>query len=158
MGGGNMQAAAEVTTSTDTLRQTLIASYEAYDSGLRGFVPDLFDDDVEWTMHCPPEALPFPARLRGKASVLEALKRIDEVVEIVRNDLVFVAVDGDAAAVICDRTLRQRATGRIMRYKVAAFHRYRNGRIIEYQSFLNAIDVLEQTLGREIEIPTAYPT
>jgi ketosteroid isomerase-like protein len=142
---------------TQVVRQLLITAYEAYDQGLRGFVAELFDDDIEWTMYCPPEALPIPNRLRGKAAVLEALKRIDEVVEIVRNELVFVAVDGETAAVICDRTLRQRATGRIMRYKMAAFHRFRDGRIVEYQGFADGIDILEQALGREVDIPTAYP-
>jgi ketosteroid isomerase-like protein len=143
---------------TQVLRQLLITAYDAYDQGLRGFVAELFDDDIEWTMHCPQEALPIPNRLRGKVAVLEALKRIDEVVEIVRNELVFMAVDGETAALICDRTLRQRATGRIMRYKIAAFHRFRDGRIIEYQGFADGIDILQQTLGREVEIPAAYPS
>lgn len=141
----------------EEIRQLVYRSYEAYDRGERTFVLDLFDDDIEWTFYSPPEALPIPNRVRGKLSVLAALKKIDEVVENIRNDLQLVLVDGDRAAVICDRSLRQRASGRVMRYKLAAFHRYRNGRLVEYTAFADGMDLIQQALGREIELPPAYP-
>ena len=105
----------------------------------------------------PPEALPFPNLLRGKAEVLKAIQKVDEVVEVLGNDLEVVVVEGDRAAVICDRKLRQRATGRIMRYKVAAFHRYRNGRLVEYMAFADSFDMMQQALGRTLEVPLSFP-
>lgn len=62
------------------LRQLLKTSYESCDQGLRIFVADLFDEDIEGTLYFPPEALPIPNWLRGKTAALEALKRIDKVV------------------------------------------------------------------------------
>jgi hypothetical protein len=59
--------------------------------------------------------------------------------------------------VICDRKLRQRATGRVMRYKVAAFHRYRNHRLVEYMAFADSFDMMQQALGRTIEVPPSFP-
>ncbi|MDT3686551.1 MAG: hypothetical protein RO009_16075 [Pseudorhodoplanes sp.] len=68
----------------------------------------------------------FQQALR-KTEVLTATRKIDELVEVLGNDLeLVVVVEGDQAAVIRDGKLRQRSTGRVMRYKVAAFHRYRN--------------------------------
>jgi ketosteroid isomerase-like protein len=132
-------------------------SYAAYDRGAREAIFDLFDDDIEWRMFAPPEALPFPNRLRGKAEVLKAIQKVDELVEVLGNDLEVVVVEGDRAAVICDRKLRQRATGRVMRYKVAAFHRYRNSRLIEYMAFADSFDMMQQALGRTIQLPLSYP-
>jgi ketosteroid isomerase-like protein len=66
-------------------------------------------------------------------------------------------VDGDRAAVICDQKVRQRAIGRIIRTKVAAFHRYRDGRLTEYTAFADSFDIMQQTLGRLIELPETYP-
>jgi ketosteroid isomerase-like protein len=100
--------------------------------------------------------LPIPNIIKGKAAVLAALKRIDDVVEIIGNELLLVMVDGNRAAVVCDRALRQRATGRVMRYKVAAFQTYRDGKLIEYLAFADSIDLIQQELGYELKLPAAY--
>jgi ketosteroid isomerase-like protein len=140
----------------DELRDLVYRSYAAFDQGDRAFVIDLFHDDIAWRMLAPPEALPIANRIKGKSQVLAALKRIDDVVEIVRNELQLVMVDGHRAAVVCDRVLRQRATGRVMRYKVAAFQTYQDGKLIDYLAFADSVDVLEQELGHELELPAAY--
>lgn len=66
-------------------------------------------------------------------------------------------VEGDRAVAICDNALRQRGSGRIMRYKSAAFHQYRDGQLIQYQAFFDGFDILQQALGREIPVPQVYP-
>lgn len=139
------------------IRDLVYLSYKAYERGDRAFVLDLFHDDIEWRFFSPPEALPIPNQVKGKGPVLAALKKIDEAVETVRNELELVMVDGDRAAVICDYTVRQRASGRIMRYKMAAFHRYSGGKLIEYSAFADGFDLVQQALGRVIEVPEAYP-
>jgi ketosteroid isomerase-like protein len=140
----------------DSIRQLLERSYAAYASGDRGLLIDLLHDEVEWTLHSPPELLPVPNRIKGKANLIAAFRKIDEVVEIMRNDMQLVIVENDRAAVVVDCTLRQRATGRVLRYKMAAFHRYRDGRQIEYQGFLDSVDLMQQTIGRELDLPDAY--
>jgi ketosteroid isomerase-like protein len=150
-------ARGDVEMTPDQIRELVLQSYEIYDRGERASFVDLFDDESEWTMYLPPEAMPFPNRVRGKFAVLQALKRVDEVVEIIRNEIDVLVVEGDRAAVICDRSLRLRASGRVMRYKTAAFHRYRDGRLIEYIAFADGLDLMQQSLGREIVLPEAFP-
>jgi ketosteroid isomerase-like protein len=142
--------------TAEELRELVYRSYEAFDRGDRDFVVGLFHDDIQWRMLAPPEALPIPNVVKGKSQVLAALQRIDEVVEIVRNELLLVMVDGNRAAVVCDRVLRQRASGRTMRYKVAAFQTYQDGKLCEYLAFADSVDLLEQELGRELVLPAAY--
>ena len=140
----------------DSIRQLLERSYAAYDRGDRSFLIDLLHDEVQWTLHSPPELLPVPNRITGKFNLLAAFRKIDEVIEIMHNDLEVVVVENDRAAVVVDSTLRQRATGRVIRYKMAAFHRYRDGRQIEYQGFMDSVDLMQQTIGRELDLPDVY--
>ena len=44
-----------------------------------------------------------------------------------------------------------------MHYKFAAFQLYRNGRLIEYQMFLDTFGMAQQLMGRAIDVPTLYP-
>jgi ketosteroid isomerase-like protein len=63
-----------------------------------------------------------------------------------------VLADGDRAATISEIALIQRATGRTIRCRVASFYRLRNGRVVEYEGFLDSFDAVEQAFGRYIEV------
>jgi ketosteroid isomerase-like protein len=63
-----------------------------------------------------------------------------------------VIADGDRAAVISEVALQQLATGRTIRCRVASFHRVRDGRVVEYEGFLDSFDAVEQAFGRYIEV------
>lgn len=143
--------------TSEEIRELVRKSYAVYDGGDRNFIIDLFDDNIDWRYFSAPEAIPFPNHIRGKQQVLAALKTVDDLFEIVGNNLELIMVDDDRAAVICDQKVRQRATGRIIRTKVAAFHRYRDGRLIEYTAFADGLDIMQQTLGRLIDLPEIYP-
>ena len=45
----------------------------------------------------------------------------------------------------------------VLRYKVASFLRFKEGKLIEYQSFADSFDMMQQALGRQIDVPRAYP-
>ena len=67
-----------------------------------------------------------PRQARGA----RRLAQINEALNVVRNVQREVLIDGDRAAVISDRTVVQRATGRTMVYRVAAFLRFRDGKLV----------------------------
>lgn len=140
----------------EIIRELVYRGYEAYALGHREFVVDLLDDDIEWTFHGPPEVLPVPNHLRGKAAVLAAYKAIDDVTELLGHKLGLVLVDGEHAAIIGETKSRHRASGRILQYKFAAFHLYRNGRLIQYQCFADTIGMAQQLLGRFLDLDSAY--
>jgi ketosteroid isomerase-like protein len=138
------------------VRELLVRSYAAYSGGQRGFLLDLFDDNIEWVYYGAPEALPVPNRIRGKMQVIAALKAIDAVFEDVRSELQDIVADEDRAAIILNRTVRQRSTGRVITYKVAAFHAFRHGRMVKHTAFIDSIDMLQQVLGRELVLPQGF--
>jgi len=49
-------------------------------------------------------------------------------------------------------TMQQLSTGRVIRSRVASFHRFQNGQVIEYRGFTDSFDSVEQALGRELAI------
>ena len=142
---------------SDDLRQLMITAYEAFGQGDRSFIINLLADDIVWTMHGPRQAFPAPTVLNGKAEVVAALRKIDEALLVERNQLLTLMVDGDQSATLCERHVLQRQTGRRLIYKVATFYRFRDGKLVEYQSFYDSFDMLKQVIGREIDIPTIYP-
>jgi len=140
----------------ESLRERILAANAAYGRGERTLLVDLLHDQIEWRCHISQEALPVPNRVIGKWHVIEAWRKIDIELELLRNDIRLLIAEGDRAAIVYDRLLRQRKTGRTIRLRVGAFHRYENGRLIESEEFGDGLELLEQTLGRPIDAPSAY--
>ena len=139
------------------IRELIDTWYDAHKHADLAFFDRILADDVEWTMHGPPQAFPVPNSLYGKRAVLDAIAQVHEALYVVRNVQREVMIDGDRAAVISDRTVVQRATGRTMVYRVAAFLRFRGDKLVSYQSFYDSFDMLEQVIGQPLEVPDTYP-
>ena len=139
------------------IRELIDTWYDAHKHADLAFFDRILADDVEWTMHGPPQAFPVPNSLYGKRAVLDAIAQVHAALYVVRNVQREVMIDGDRAAVISDRTVVQRATGRTMVYRVAAFLRFRDDKLASYQSFYDSFDMLEQVIGQPLEVPDTYP-
>ena len=139
------------------IRELIETWYDAHKHADLAFFDRILADDVEWTMHGPPQAFPVPNSLYGKHAVLDAIAQVHAALYVVRNVQREVLIDGDRAAVISDRTVVQRATGRTMIYRVAAFLRFCDDKLVSYQSFYDSFDMLEQVIGQALEVPDTYP-
>ena len=51
-----------------------------------------------------------------------------------------------------DVSFKQRATERMLRFRIANFLRFQDGRMIEFREFIDTFDVVEQALGHELRI------
>lgn len=142
--------------AAESLRERILRVNAAYTQGERAFIVDMLHERIDWRMHISPEALPVPTHVIGRWHVIEAWRKIDAELELLKNEILTLVIEGDRAAVIYDRTLRQRKTGRTIRLKVAAFHRYENNQLIESHEFGDGLELLEQTIGRSIDAPLAY--
>jgi ketosteroid isomerase-like protein len=108
--------------------------------------------DVDWTLHAPVSVFPFLGRRIGKAAVFLSLGELYAGYKIEALAAQMVLADGDRAAVISEVALVQRASGRTIRCRVASFYRLRDGRVVEYEGFLDSFDAVEQAFGRYIEV------
>jgi ketosteroid isomerase-like protein len=136
---------------TDT-RTTVRDLYDAY--GRRDFerIAALIHDDIDWVIYAPVGVFPFAGQRHGRNDVLAALGGIAEQYALESYVPEITIVDGDRAAVMSDASFTQRSTNRILRFRVANFLRIQDGRVIEFREFVNSFDVVEQALGRELEL------
>lgn len=133
-------------------RAALYNLYEAYERKDFQTMAGLIDDHVDWVMYGPAQILPFEGARRGKSDVLATLADMTRALELERHIPELVLVEGERAAAICEVAFRQRATGRMVRLRLANFLRFRDGRLVEFREFSDTFDAVEQVLGRSIAV------
>jgi ketosteroid isomerase-like protein len=138
--------------SEESTRVAVADLYAAYARGDAGRVAELIDDDVEWIIHGPMQIFPFAGHRQGKVAALEALGAIAKDYLLESYTPKMMIVDGDRAAVMSDVAFKQRSTDRTLRFHIADFLRFRDGRIVEFREFTNTFDLVEQALGRMLPI------
>ena len=126
--------------------------YEAYERRDFERVAALLHDDIDWVIYGPVSVFPFAGPRRGRAAVLEALAGIAERFAVESYTREIVVVEGDRAAVMSDVSFRQRETDRLLRFRLANFLHFQDGRVIEFREFANTFDVVEQALGHELSL------
>jgi ketosteroid isomerase-like protein len=138
--------------SDESTRAAVHDLYEAY--ARRDFerVAAYIDDDIDWVIYGPVQVFPFAGVRRGKHAVLEALADIAKDYVLERYVPRYIVVDGDSAAVMSEVAFQQRSTGRTLSFHIADFMRFGNGRIVEFREFANTFDLVEQALGRFIDV------
>lgn len=137
---------------TETTRAIVRAIYDAYIKGDAERFAAFLDDNLDWVIHAPVEVFFFAGQRKGRVAVLEALARIADEYEIASYEPQFMIVDGERAAVMSDVRFRQRSSGRMLRFRIADFLQFRNGKLAEFREFTDTFDVTQQALGRFIEI------
>jgi ketosteroid isomerase-like protein len=137
---------------SDTTRAAVSDLYGAYATRNFDRVAELIHEDIDWIIYGPVQVFPFAGHRRGRNAVLAALGGIAKDFSLERYEPRIVIVEGDRAAVMSDVAFRQRATGRVVSMQLANFLRFQDGRLIEFREFANTFDLVEQTLGRWIDI------
>lgn len=133
-------------------RDIVQALYDAYVRRDFNRFGALLHDDIDWIIYGPMTVFPFAGLRRGRPAVLQALAGMALSYSLDSYIPDFVIVEGDRAAIMADVSLTQYATGRIMRFRVANFLRIEDGRVIEFREFADSFDVVEQALGRVVEL------
>lgn len=134
------------------IQATMDELYAAYARGDFDRVAALMDESIEWMIYAPVTVFPYAGPRRGRAAVLQTMREIarDYAIESYRREI--VTVDKERVAVVADVRMRQRATQRALRFRVANFMRFKDGRLAEFREFINSFDVAEQALGRELAL------
>jgi ketosteroid isomerase-like protein len=129
------------------------AFYQAYAARDADKVADFLHDDVEWTISGPVDYLPFCGTHRGKANVVDLIRRR---VPMVLRTFSFVAevilVDGDQVATLSRQSSRRTADGQVISFRVANRLRFRDDKVIENLSLIDSFDAVEQVLGQQLAV------
>src|SRR5262245_19348016 len=138
--------------SEQATRAIVTDLYAAYERRDFERVTALIHDDIDWIIYAPMQVFPFVGHRSGKAAVLEALAGIAKDYQLESYVPKVMVVDGDRAAVMSDVTFKQRATNRTLRFHLANFLRFRDGKLIEFREFANTFDLVEQAIGRMLPV------
>ena len=138
--------------SGETTRTAIETMIDAFRQGDSERLATYYHDDIDWLFHAPVTLFPFAGARHGKAEVFKGLALMYQAYRLAHYTVELILVDGARAATLCDSHMEQRSTGRIIRSRIAGFHCFQDGLLIEYRGFTDSFDAVEQVLGRELEI------
>ena len=137
--------------SYEVPRSVVEAFYKVYAMRDADKIAPYLHDEVEWTISGPVDYLAFCGTHRGKAVVVDLIKR---QIPLVLRTYSFVpesiVVDGDQAAMLSRQYSRRTADGHAISYRVANFMRFRDGKLAENLSLIDSFDAVEQVLGHPL--------
>jgi ketosteroid isomerase-like protein len=113
----------------------------------------LIDDDVDWAVYGPIDMFPFFGARRGKAAVLEVIKRIADNVRVHRFDREQVMLGVDSASSMMRYSLTALDTNKPISLRLAQFAQFKAGRLASVRVLVDTFDLVEQALGRPIHLP-----
>ena len=126
--------------------------YQAYAAGDFDRIAAMIHDDIAWIMYGPVQVFPFQGPRKGKAQVLDVLAAIGKDYALERYVPEIIIVEGERAAVVSEAAFMQRATKRTVSLRLANFLRFSDGRLIDFREFTDTFDVVEQALGRWLDV------
>jgi ketosteroid isomerase-like protein len=132
-------------------RSVVEAFYEVYAKRDADRVAHFLHDEIEWTISGPVDYLAFCGTHRGKAVVVDLIKRqIPLVLRTYKFAPEAILVDGDQAAMLSRQYSRRTADDRAISYRVANFMRFRDGKLATNLSLIDSFDAVEQVLGHPL--------
>jgi ketosteroid isomerase-like protein len=129
---------------------------EAYLDALASRDPDrigpFLADDIDWLLTGPTEAFPYCGQRLGKEAVLDAYRLLGRSMRVTQHVREQVLIDGDQVAALV-RLAGMHETGREITLRFATFTRFRDGLVAEVYTILDVLGVVEQMIGRPLDIP-----
>lgn len=140
-------------------RATVDAFYEAYISGDPERIGRLLDDNVEWHVTGPVDAIQVCGSWHGRAAVIDRFARlVPRILSVRKLDIETLLVDGASSAMFGRMTSRHCASGRTISHRAAHIARYRDGKVIYFRVITDSFDAAEQFLGRRLVLGDAPAT
>ena len=120
-------------------------------------IEPLIDEDVDWTIHGPVDLFPYFGSRRGKAAVLDVIRRISEKVRVHRFDRESIMLGVESASSMLRYSLTVLDTNKPLRLRVAHFAQFRDGRLSSMRILVDCYDLAEQVLFRRHARMVAVP-
>jgi ketosteroid isomerase-like protein len=113
----------------------------------------LIDEDVDWAIYGPIDMFPFFGARRGKAAVIEVIRRIADNVRVHRFDRESIMLGADSASSMMRYSLTALDTNKPISLRLAQFAQFKAGRLTSVRVLVDTFDLVEQALGRPIHLP-----
>lgn len=113
----------------------------------------LLDDDIDWVLYGPIDMFPFLGAHRGKKAVVAACGALMKSIRLESVVCERIVTSGDMASALLQCAMRPARTESVVRVRIACFARMQNGKVSDVRAVIDTFDLVEQTLGREINLP-----
>jgi len=113
----------------------------------------LIDEDVEWAIFGPVDMFPFLGARHGKAAVMDVCRQLADNVRVHRFDREQVMLGVDSAASMLRYSLTAVDCNKPISLRLAHFAQFRSGRLSRIRVLIDSFDLVEQALGRPINLP-----
>ena len=114
---------------------------------------DMLDDNVDWAIYGPIDMFSFLGARRGKTAVVEVIKQIADAVSLQRFDRESIMLGEETAASLMRYSVTPANTSKPISVRLAHFAQFKAGRLINLRAVMDTFDLVEQTLGRQIQLP-----
>ena len=110
-------------------------------------------DEIDWTVFGPIDMFPYLGARQGKEAVLNSIGQIAGNFQLHKIKQEEVVLDADKASTLVRCSLNCIASRRPISFRIAAFLRFREGRVASLRAVIDTFDLVEQVLGRPIHLP-----
>src|SRR5256714_1592009 len=129
------------------------ALHRAINERQLGDIEPLIDEDVQWSLYGPVDMFPFFGARRAKAAVLEVIRQIAENVRVHRFDRESILLGVDTAASMMRYSLTALDSNKPISLRLAHFAQFREGRLFSLRILVDTYELVEQALGRPLQLP-----
>jgi ketosteroid isomerase-like protein len=113
----------------------------------------LIDDDIDWAVYGPIDMFPFFGARRGKAAVLEVIRRVADNIRVHRFDRESIMLGTDTASSMMRYSLTMLDANKPISLRLAQFAQFKAGKLASIRILVDTFDLVEQALGHPIHLP-----
>ena len=116
-------------------------------------IDTLIDEDVDWAIYGPIDMFPFLGARHGKAAVIEVIRQIAQTIRVHRFDRESIMLGVDSASSMMRYSLTALDSNKPISLRVAHFAQFKDGQLRRFRVLVDSFDLVEQALGRPIQLP-----
>jgi hypothetical protein len=116
-------------------------------------IETLIDDEVDWAIYGPIDMFPFLGARRGREAVIEVIRQIANNVRVHRFDRETIMLGEESASSMLRYSLTALDTDKPISLRIAHFAQFNAGKLLSIRVLVDTFDLVEQTLGRPINLP-----
>jgi ketosteroid isomerase-like protein len=116
-------------------------------------VAPILHDDIDWAIFGPIDMFPYLGARQGKDATLDSIAQIVDNFRLHKFKQEDVVIGNDSASALLRCSLNANDTHRPISVRVAAFLRFKDGKLASLRAVIDTFDLVEQALGRPIHLP-----
>jgi ketosteroid isomerase-like protein len=110
-------------------------------------------DEVDWAIFGPIDMFPYLGARQGKEAALDSIEQIADNFRLHKIKQEDVVLGSDSASALLRCSLNSNDTDRPISVRIAAFLRFKDGKVASLRAVIDTFDLVEQALGRPIHLP-----